>query len=353
MIDTVEVRASRHYRVLIGPGLLDELGERLAELTRPCTAVVVSGPNVFPLYGERVMDALRSAGFRVLSYRVESGESAKSLTSYGELLHFLSRSHLTRGDLLLALGGGVTGDLTGFAAATFQRGIGFVQVPTTLLAAVDSSVGGKTAVNLETGKNQVGCFYQPMLVLCDTDCLQTLPEEQYRCGSAEVIKTAMLGDGQLFADLEHTPIREQQQKVIRRCVEIKRDLVAEDEFDRGRRMLLNLGHTLGHAVEACSGYTILHGQAVAIGMAVITRAAAAQGICPLADCERLIRLLRQNGLPTETEIPLEELVRVIAADKKLDGSTLRLVVPEAVGRCRIETLPLSEIEGWLRLGGLT
>ena len=240
--------------------------------------------------------------------------------------------------MLVALGGGVTGDLTGFAAATYQRGIDFVQIPTTLLAMVDSSVGGKTAVDLESGKNQVGAFYQPAVVLCDPDTLKTLPEEEYRCGSAEVLKYGVLGNAAFFESLRRCPIREQEETVIETCVGMKRDIVQEDEYDRGLRQLLNLGHTFGHAVEACSGFTLTHGQGVAIGMAMIARAAAAKGSASRetwSGCWRCGSI----GLPTETDFSLKELAAAMALDKKAKGSTMHLVVPEAIGRCRILAVP--------------
>ena len=263
----IPVSASRDYMVLIERGLLDHAGEEIRAVTKAEAAVLVAGKNVFPLYGERVMRSLEAAGLRVIPYVIEAGEGAKSLENYGKLLRFLLENRLSRSDVLVALGGGVTGDLTGFAAATYQRGIDFVQIPTTLLAMVDSSVGGKTAVNLETGKNQVGAFYQPAVVLCDPDVLKTLPEEEYRCGSAEVLKYGVLGNAAFFEELCRRPIREQEEHVIETCVCMKRDIVHEDEYDRGQRQLLNLGHSFGHAVEACSDFSILHGQAVAIGMA--------------------------------------------------------------------------------------
>ena len=348
----VPVKASRDYEVLIGAGLLDELGSRLRGVSGAKTAAVISGEHVFPLYGARAIASLEAAGFRVIHYVLPQGEAAKSLAVYGKLLDFLSVNHMTRGDVLVALGGGVTGDLTGFAAATYQRGVGFVQVPTTLLAAVDSSVGGKTAINLPTGKNQVGCFYQPLLVLCDPTVLDTLPEEEFRCGSAEVLKYGVLGSRAFFDELVRTPIRRQLEHVIRTCVEMKRDIVAEDEFDRGKRQLLNLGHSFGHAVEACSGFTVLHGQAVAIGMAAITRAAAAKGCCSQETVDELLAALEQFGLPTQTEYPLDDMVRAVYTDKKLDGDTMHLVVPEAIGRCRIQAVPITEVRDWMRLGGI-
>ena len=349
---SVTVTASRGYEVLIGCGLLDEAGERVRAVSKAQTAVIVSGDRVRPLYGGRVRRSLERAGFRVLNYTLPHGEQHKTLETWGALLNFLCDNHLTRSDLLVALGGGVTGDLTGFAAACYQRGCGYVQIPTTLLAMVDSSVGGKTAVDLPGGKNQAGAFYQPLLVLCDPDTLSTLPEEELRCGCAEVIKYGMLGDEGFFESLRDTPVREQAEAVIERCVTMKRDIVREDEFDTGLRRLLNLGHSFGHAAEKCSGYTILHGQGVAIGMALITRAAAARGICPPETVKRLCSLLAACGLPTECPYGLEEMAEAVLSDKKRSGSTMHLVVPEAVGRCRVEAVPVEEIPLWLRQGGL-
>lgn len=205
------------------------------------------------------------------------GEQHKNLNTYGQALNFLCDRRFTRSDLIIALGGGVVGDLAGFTAATYQRGIAYIQVPTTLLSMVDSSVGGKTAVDLDSGKNQAGCFYQPALVLCDPALLETLPDAEYRAGCAEIIKTAVLFSPELFQQLKTTPIREQFEPVIAACVGMKRNVVQNDEFDRGQRALLNLGHTIGHAVEACSNFTILHGEGVAIGLAAITRARRGKG----------------------------------------------------------------------------
>ncbi len=348
----VEVSASKAYQVLVGAGLLDQAGERVRAVTKAETAVVVAGDRVAPLYGERAAASLRAAGFRVLLHRIPHGESAKSLAGYGALLGFLAENRVHRGDVLIALGGGVTGDLTGFAASTYQRGMDFVQIPTTLLAAVDSSVGGKTAIDLPTGKNQVGTFYQPALVLCDPETLDTLPEEEFRCGCAEVIKYGVLGDARFFGSLAQTPIREQLEQVITHCVEMKRDIVAQDEYDRGLRQLLNLGHSVGHAVEACSGFTVLHGQAVAVGMAVITRAAYEKGLCFRNTLDALLEMLERYRLPTRTDYGLEELSAAMLADKKLSGGLLRLIVPREIGQCDIVPTPVEELRGWLRAGGI-
>ena len=348
----VHITASREYDVLVERGLLDRCGERIKAVTRAKKAVVVAGDIVYPLYGQRVERSLAEAGLEVLHYVLPHGEQAKTLENYGKLLEFLSRSHITRTDVLVALGGGVTGDLTGFAAATYQRGMDFVQVPTTLLAAVDSSVGGKTAVDLPTGKNQVGCFYQPALVLCDPEVLATLPEEEFRCGCAEVIKYGVLGSRKFFDELKATPIKERLEDVICTCVEMKRDIVSQDEFDRGLRQLLNLGHSFGHAVEACSHFGVLHGQAVAIGMAAITRAAVAKGYCSEETLREVLAILEQYHLPASTDFPLEAMAEAALTDKKLTGGTMHLVVPEAIGRCAIVRVPVEEIKDWMKAGGI-
>ena len=349
---SVHITASREYDVLVERGLLSRCGELVRAATKAKKAVVIAGDIVYPLYGAQVEQSLKAAGFEVLHYVLPHGEQAKTLENYGKLLEFLSLNHITRTDVLVALGGGVTGDLTGFAAATYQRGMDFVQVPTTLLAAVDSSVGGKTAVNLPTGKNQVGCFYQPALVLCDPELLSTLPEEEFRCGCAEVIKYGVLGSRKFFDELKATPIQEQLEHVICTCVEMKRDIVNQDEFDRGVRQLLNLGHSFGHAVEACSHFGVLHGQAVAIGMAAITRAAMAKGYCSEETLQAVLKLLDQYRLPTSTGFGLEEMAEAALTDKKLTGGTMHLVVPEEIGRCAILSVPTEEIKDWMKAGGI-
>ena len=344
---TIPIHTSTPYDVCIEGGCLARLGEKLTTLTAPCTVAVISDETVFPLYGETVCESLRKAGFRVVSFVIPSGESAKNLQTYGEVLTFLAENRLTRSDLLAALGGGVVGDLTGFAAATYQRGIRYIQIPTTLLAAVDSSVGGKTAVDLSVGKNLVGAFHQPALVWCDPDTLSTLPNAVFRDGCAEVIKYGLLGDASFFAALRETPVKKQLEAVIGRCVEMKRDTVNADEFDRGCRQLLNLGHTFGHAIESVSGYTLSHGHCVAIGMAVMTRAAAGLGYCAPSVCEAVESLLTQYGLPTETDQSSEAILATALGDKKRRSDTLTLIVPRAIGRCELHPIPVHELPQWL------
>lgn len=347
---TVTVRASRPYEVTIGRGLLDTVGRQAAGQWKGRSAAVVSDSTVAPLYLNRVKDSLERAGFRVHSFVFPAGEDQKNGGTYLKLLEFLAARRLTRADGLIALGGGVVGDLAGFAAAAFLRGIGFLQLPTTLLAAVDSSVGGKTAIDLTNGKNLAGAFYQPQAVLCDLDTLDTLPAEVFADGCAEVIKYGMIGDPALLARLETVDFRADPEELVARCVAQKRDLVEQDEFDTGARQLLNLGHTLGHGVEACSGYTVSHGRAVAIGMTLVTRAAVAFGRCPAEVLPRLRRLLERYGLPDATAYSAQALYEKTLSDKKRSGDTISLVVPIAWGASQLVRIPVSELPAWIERG---
>ena len=347
---TVTVRASRPYEVTIGRGLLDTVGWQAAGQWKGRSAAVVSDSTVAPLYLNRVKDSLERAGFQVHSFVFPAGEDQKNGGTYLKLLECLAARRLTRADGLIALGGGVVGDLAGFAAATFLRGIGFLQLPTTLLAAVDSSVGGKTAIDLTNGKNLAGAFYQPQAVLCDLDTLDTLPAEVFADGCAEVIKYGMIGDPALLARLETVDFRADPEELVARCVAQKRDLVEQDEFDTGARQLLNLGHTLGHGVEACSGYTVSHGRAVAIGMTLVTRAAVAFGRCPAEVLPRLRRLLERYGLPDATAYSAQALYEKTLSDKKRSGDTISLVVPIAWGASQLVRIPVSELPAWIERG---
>ena len=350
MTDSIFINASTSYQVLVGAGLLREAGRLItAAVPKAHAAMLVSDDNVFPLYGDALKAALADTGLEIREFVFPHGERNKTLATWGRLLECMSSSRMTRSDFVIALGGGIVGDLAGFAAASYQRGIRFVQIPTTLLADVDASVGGKTAVDLESGKNQVGAFHQPALVICDTDTLETLPKEEFSCGAAEVIKTAILRSPKLFERVAGGTIAQED---ISECISIKRDFVINDEFDTGIRMQLNLGHTIGHAIEACSRYTILHGQAVAIGTAVITRAAVKRRICAPETLDKVLAALRSYDLPTETVFNAEELYAASLLDKKAGGGTLRIIVPERIGCCRVETIRQEELLGWIRDGGI-
>ena len=334
---TVTVNASKQYDIHIGPGLLDSLGHEARKLGKAEKVCIVSDSNVFPLYGEQARLSLEAEGFSVCTYVIPAGEQSKNIRSYTSLLEFLAGSHLTRTDLIVALGGGVVGDLAGFAAGTYLRGIRFIQIPTTLLAAVDSSAGGKTAIDLDGGKNLCGAFWQPSLVLCDTNTLNTLPEDIFRDGCAEVIKYAILYDESFFSYLEQTGLHFDREMVIARCVEMKRDVVIEDEFDTGARMKLNLGHTIGHGVEARSEFSLSHGKSVAIGMSIVARASH----CP--DAGRIVKCLEAFGLPTTAQYPAEDIYRYTLSDKKRSGGTVKLIIPEKIGHCAIVPTPVEEI----------
>ncbi len=347
---TVHVNASREYDVLIGSGLLPSLGEHAARISKVRRVCIVSDSNVWPLYGETAKSSLLDSGLEVTSFVFPAGEESKNGTTYLQLLNHLAENQLTRSDLIVALGGGVVGDLAGFAAATYLRGIRFIQVPTTLLAAVDSSVGGKTAIDLTAGKNLCGAFYQPSLVLCDTDTLNTLPEDIFRDGCAEVIKYGILYDETLFDLLAQTGINFPREDVISQCVQWKRDVVMQDEFDRGERQKLNLGHTIGHGVEAHSQFEISHGKAVAIGMSIVSRAAARTGLCSESLDSRICQVIGQFGLPTRTDFTAHQLFTAALSDKKRSGRTVNLIVPTDIGNCIIHPTPISDLQSFIEAG---
>lgn len=349
-MNTVHVTASKSYDVIIGSSLLDCIGSHVVKISKAKRVCIVSDSNVWPLYGCRVEASLADAGLESVSFVFPAGEESKNASTYLSLLNFLAENQITRTDLIIALGGGVVGDLAGFAAATYLRGISFIQVPTTLLAAVDSSVGGKTAIDLPVGKNLAGAFCQPSLVLCDTDCLNTLPEDIFRDGCAEVIKYGILYDADLFTYLSETGLSFDWERVITRCVELKRDVVAEDEFDTGARMKLNLGHTFGHGVEKLSSFTVSHGKAVAIGMAIAARASTVSGICSPETCHRILGILNAFHLPATIDYHAQALASAALSDKKRSGTQVSLILPRSIGDCMIHPIPLSEIENFIKAG---
>lgn len=345
---TIEVKASKGYRVLVGRGLLADVGGLMRQAGRAGSVLVVCDDRVAPLYLQAVLESLCMAGFAADSFVFPHGEESKNLATYARLLSHLAKKGLTKSDTLLALGGGVVGDLTGFAAATYLRGLGFVQAPTTLLAAVDSSVGGKTAVDLPEGKNLVGSFYQPELVVMDMETLKTLPAEEYACGMAEVIKYGVLGDRDLFDQVKEGAGRFDEEAVVARCIQMKADIVQEDEFDEGKRQLLNLGHTLGHAVEKASGLTIPHGQAVAIGMAAVARAAWKLGLSEENCLPQIQQALRANRLPADCPYGVQELLGAALSDKKRRGERIHLILPRKIGECYRYSLEVDKLGDFLR-----
>lgn len=346
---SVTVKTSATYEVLIGSGLLQKAGEAVKKVISPCKAAIVTDSTVVHLYEETVRKSLTEAGFSVCTFVFPAGEASKNIHTLSHLLEFLAKEEMTRTDMIVALGGGVTGDLAGFGAAVYLRGIPFVQIPTTFLAAIDSSVGGKTAVDLEAGKNLAGAFYQPKLVLCDTDVLQTLPEVVFADGIAEALKYGVLGDAALFEKIAGGDFRQDLEEIIETCVSMKRDVVEEDEFDTGKRQLLNLGHTFGHAIEQKSHFQMTHGHAVAIGMHLIAKAAEAKGIAEKGTAAAIAKALEQNQLPKETEFSPTEVAEGTLRDKKRRGGTISFVFPKKIGDCEIVKIPVEEVEALAKM----
>ncbi len=339
---TIEVRlGDRSYPIYIGSGLLAQ--ETLwRNAIRGRHVLVVSNTTVAPLYLQRVVDGL--GGFNMATLLIDDGEQFKSLDQASRVFDALATLGANRDATIVALGGGVIGDLAGFAAACWMRGVGFVQMPTTLLAMVDSSVGGKTGVNLAAGKNLVGAFHQPQAVVIDTATLATLPDREYAAGLAEVIKYGAIGDDAFFDWLEANAaaLTRRADAVVAEAIAIscrhKAGVVARDEREEGERALLNFGHTFGHALEAEAGYgTLLHGEAVAIGMVLAARLSNELGMADASDSERLQSLLRDCGLPTTVPPvhPVERLIERMRLDKKNLGGTLRLILWRGVGRAEV------------------
>jgi len=333
---------SRSYSILIGAGQLSRLGVECRRLNLGQCCAVISDRNIAPLYARTVQKGLRDAGFEPSLVVVPAGETAKSLRTVQSCYDQLAAHRLERKSFVVALGGGVVGDVAGFVAATYLRGIAFVQVPTTLLAQVDSSVGGKVGVNLKAGKNLVGAFYQPRLVLCDLATLDTLPVREYRAGLAEVIKYGVIRDAKLFTHLERElpKLLKREPKtladLVARCCQIKAEVVGQDETESGLRAILNFGHTVGHALEAISSYgKYLHGEAIAIGQVAAARLSAARLGLPARDVERIIRLFERAGLPTTVRLGSARARRLFAAmrlDKKVRGGEIKFVLVRKIGR---------------------
>lgn len=348
---TIYVPVSEPYVVKIGPNLLPMLGQSIRSLCPKASRyILVTDDGVAPHWEEPAVASLDAAGLMGGTYTLPAGEASKTAANMVDVLSFAASRQLTRSDVFIALGGGMVGDLTGLAAATYMRGVAYIQLPTTLLASVDSSVGGKTAVDLPAGKNLMGAFWQPRHVLCDTDTLSTLSDEEFTSGCAEVIKTAVLFDEKMFKRLAREGKAFDREAVIAKCVDYKQDVVAEDERDTGRRAFLNLGHTLGHAVEAESGFTLSHGQSVAIGMASVCRAAAKTGRCSVDVPRQVEDILEKFGLPTRTDIPFTALLERIRLDKKRSGGDINIIIPERIGACAIRTMSTKAATEFLKAG---
>ncbi len=330
------------YEIKIAPSSLEKLGEYMSSLQLGKKVLLVSNATIFPHYGERAIASLKSAGFTVYSCILADGESHKNLEEVQKLYNAALENRLERSSTMVALGGGVIGDMTGFASATWLRGMNFVQVPTTLLSMVDASIGGKTGVNHPQGKNLIGAFHQPRLVLIDPTMLQTLPVREFRAGMAEVIKYGVIWDAQLFADMEKSDRMQQMSDIkpellnsILTCsCQAKAKVVSKDEKEAGLRAILNYGHTIGHAVESLTGYTLVnHGEAVAIGMVAAGQIAVELGMWSGEETQRQNALIEKAALPTQlpSGLNIEAIIDALQVDKKVKAGKVRFVLPTQIG----------------------
>ncbi len=347
--EIVRVNAGKGYDVRIGRGLISQAGVMAGEVLRGGKAAVFTDSSVDRLYADQAEQSLRDAGFETCRFVFSAGELSKNIQTVAEFIDFMSEHHLTRKDAVIALGGGVAGDMGGFAASIYLRGIDFIQIPTTLLAAVDSSVGGKTGVNIASGKNLLGAFWQPSLVLYDIDTFKSLNNDQVLDGTAEAIKTGAIRDASLFELIEEHEIADVLPQVVKRCIEIKGAVVDEDEKESGLRRILNFGHTMAHSIEKASDYEVSHGKAVAIGMLMMTAASQAAGLTEQGTYERLKALVERKGFETSySGADLKTLCRLASGDKKTSGDKISLVYIEKIGTSSVHDVKLAELEHFMK-----
>ncbi|PZL73376.1 3-dehydroquinate synthase [Enterococcus plantarum] len=341
------------YDLTIEKGLLKSIGSWVKELWLPQKIVIITDTNVQPLYGEQVQKSLKEAGFETATFVIKAGEQSKSLSVAAEVYDVLADEGMTRSDGIIALGGGVVGDLAGFVASTYMRGLHFLQVPTTLLAQVDSSIGGKTAVNTKKAKNLVGTFAQPDGVLIDPDTLDTLEVRRIQEGIAEIIKSAAIADQDLWQKLDaltdENDLKAHATEIIAACCKIKRKVVEEDELDNGVRLLLNFGHTIGHALENTAGYgNLTHGEGVAIGMSQVTRVAESKKLTPKGTTEKLTKMIQKFHLPIRSnQWDQEQLYAALTHDKKARGGKINLILLDSIGEAKSVRIPIEEMKGYL------
>ena len=348
-MDIVKVSGENPYDILIENGIIKDAGKYIRNVTSAGKALIIADSNVAPLYSETVSASLEKAGFEVHTHVFPAGEVSKTLATVEDMLRAMCEAELTRSDIAVALGGGVCGDMAGFASAIYLRGIDFVQIPTTLLSQIDSSVGGKTGCDLSFGKNLAGAFHNPKAVLIDPDSLSTLPDRYLRDGMGEAIKYGCIFDKELFDRIDNEDYLSFLPELIKKCVELKRDVVEEDFRESGRRTLLNFGHTVAHAIEREENYCGLsHGEAVAVGMVMITKAAEAHGLCKAGEAEKIARLCEKSGLPTSTGISAEALASAALHDKKTSGAKLKLVLLNEIGDSYVHPINSGDFAAFLK-----
>lgn len=346
----IRVKTGKEYDVKIKCGLVDKIGKEISNFvdTGKSSLFIITDDNVKNFYSDRIEKNLKV-------FSIYPGENSKNFTTLSDILEKMAENHLTRQDYVIAFGGGVVGDISGFASGCYMRGIKYIQVPTTLLSMVDSSVGGKAAVDLKAGKNLAGLFHQPSLVLCDPDFLDTLPDEEYQCGIAEALKTGILSGEKLFGFFENENLNNKKNKkiienVITGCIEYKSEIVHIDEKEKNERKLLNLGHTVGHSIEKISEYKIKHGIAVAEGIAIISRASVKLGWCNENTALRILNSLKKNDLPVNCNFNSKELARIAMLDKKRSGNSITLVIPSEIGKCELKEINPDDLEKTISLG---
>jgi 3-dehydroquinate synthase len=346
----IEICTNPSYTVTVENGVINRTGKIISEILKKDSKIlIVSDSNVFPLYGSTIEKNLQDAGFRVCKFIFEAGETSKKLNTVSRIYEKMAEAGFTRTDAIVTLGGGVAGDMGGFAAATFLRGISFVQIPTSLLAQVDASVGGKTGVDIVYGKNLVGAFHQPRAVIIDPDTLKTLPQSHINDGLGEIIKYGCISDKELFDNMEKEDFSARFRELISVCVKSKKEFVEEDARDTGRRMLLNFGHTFGHALEKLNNFQrLLHGEAVGIGMLIAAGIGEQMGITEAGTEKKIEALLKKYGLPTEPGFSSDDILAETALDKKGDGDSLNLILLKAIGEAKIVKVPRKEIRRYMR-----
>lgn len=339
----IHVKASKEYDVLIEKGLLDKVGEIFKDKFLPCKVAVITDDVVDGLYVNGVINSLKSAGFSTVKFVLKNGEESKNFQTYFDIVSFLAKNQLSRTDMVVALGGGVVGDIAGFSASTYLRGIKYVQIPTTLLSQIDSSVGGKTAIDLKEGKNLVGAFYQPELVLCDINTLSTLPEKIYVDGLGEGVKYALL-DKKVFDLIKNGQF--DLSEFVYLCVDYKRKIVEQDEFESGNRKLLNLGHTIAHGIEKLSSYTISHGNAVAMGILHVLNASKKHGFISKGEYDEMISVIENTlkGKLDGGKYALDKILECAVFDKKRVADYISVVMVKGVGACTVEKVKLTHLK---------
>lgn len=349
-MEKITVKGSTSYNVVVEHNILDRVGELMRNKFAGKKALIVTDSNVAPLYLHTVETSFKESGYETYSITLAPGDESKSIDNYVNLLQFLADHHFAGSDIIVGLGGGMIGDLAGFVAATYKRGMKCVLVPTTLLAMVDASVGGKTAVNMSTGKNQVGIIRNPSIVLCDPNTLSSLSRDNLKEGYAEIIKYGILTGSDVIDMLRTAVDNKNYYDVICISIAIKRDVVVMDEGDKGIRQFLNLGHLVGHAIEAATNYSISHGKAVAAGLAIEARAAAMSGFAGMSTYLEIASILKEFHFDITHPYNISDLEPYLVSDKRIDDSKIKLIIPVEIGNCVMKEIEMSELVNYLKRG---